>query len=217
MTNDKSGEYLLSASEIRWPTKGDKLFAVADDPHDNANITGAFRFERMIQGYKEAADLMVDKSVSEHHMRDSLVFPIIFNYRHFLELWLKYLLAEYGPIVGIEANWKSHCLGTLWKEFMKVLELNKFDLTESDHVVKENILEFAKIDPNSFSFRYPVDTKGNPVPADYDRLHLPTLADCIKAVDGYFYGCNEYLGNLKDIDQDESRDYMFENNDPDPY
>ena len=68
----------------------------------------------MTDGYKTAADLMVAAAGQDRLTRDTLVFPIIFNYRHFLEISLKYLLATYGPNVDIESNWRSHDLATLW-------------------------------------------------------------------------------------------------------
>lgn len=198
MAKRKSFEDILD-SEFRWPTQGDKPFVVSDDPFDNANIADD-RFTRlvlMMDGYKEAADLMVEKSAAHPSTRDTLVFPIIFNYRQFLELSLKYQLAEYGPTVGIRPNWKTHDLAALWSEFLAMLEhYGTEDPDEVDPVVGEIILEFAKIDPGSYSYRYPVDRKGNPVPVAYSDLHLPTLADVMNAVGGYFAGCDGYLDHL---------------------
>ncbi len=90
MAKRKSFEYILNA-EFRWPKKGDKPFVVADDPLDNANVADNefTRLVLMMNGYKEATDLMVDRSASDRSTRDTLVFPIIFNYRQFLELSLK--------------------------------------------------------------------------------------------------------------------------------
>ena len=65
----------------------------------------------------------------------------------------------------------------------------------------EIILEFAKIDPGSYSYRYPVDRNGKPVPAAISDLHLPTLADVMNAVEGYFTGCDGYLDNLLSASQ----------------
>jgi len=107
-------------------------------------------------------------------------------------------LATYGPPVGIGPNWETHDLDTLWSEFLAMLErYGTEDPDEADPVVGEIILEFAKIDPRSYSYRYPVDRKGNPVPVAYSDLHLPTLADVMKAVDGYFTGCDGYLDQLR--------------------
>lgn len=198
MAKHKSFEEILN-SEFRWPTKGDKPFVISDDPFDNANIADneRTRLVLMMTGYKEAADLMVKRSAEDRSIRDTLVFPVIFNYRQFLELSLKYQLAVYGPQVSIQPNWKTHDLATLWSEFLAMLErYGTEDPDEADPVVGEIILEFAKIDPASYSYRYPVDRKGNPVPVAYSDLHLPTLADVMQAVDGYFTGCDGYLDSL---------------------
>jgi hypothetical protein len=142
---------------------------------------------------------MVASATDNRQMRDFLVFPIIFNYRQFLELSLKYQLATYGPAVGIEPNWNTHFLDRLWGEFLEMLERYRSeDPDEADPVVSEIILEFAKIDPASYSYRYPLDRHGNLVPVAYRDLHLPTLADVMEAVAGYFTGCDGYLSSLVD-------------------
>ena len=186
--------------EIRWPKQGDVPFVRADDPYENANIAedGFSRLVLMMGGYKLAADTMVERASAESVDRDLLVFPIIFNYRQFLELSLKYLLAMYGPTVGVEANWSTHDLAALWSEFRVVLEnYGTVDPDKTDPIVGSIVLEFAKIDPGSYSYRYPVDRQGNPVPLMYNELHLETLADVMEAVDAYFTGCDGYLSHLQ--------------------
>lgn len=200
MAKRKSFEDILN-TEFRWPAQGDKPFVEANDPIDNANIAddGFTRLVHMKEGYKSAADLMVEAVANDRPKRDILVFPIIFNYRQFLELSLKYQLATFGPAVGIEPNWKSHDLSKLWAEFLAMLEhYGTDDPDEVDPVVGAIILEFAKIDPSSYSYRYPVDKQGNPVPVAYSDLHLPTLADTMQGVAGYFTGCDGYLSSLLD-------------------
>ena len=198
MAKRKSFEELLN-TKFRWPRQGDRPFVVVDDPLENVNIAddGFTRLVLMMEGYKKAADLMVQASANDSPKRAALVFPIIFNYRQFLELSLKYQLATYGPAVGIRSNWKSHDLATLWTEFLEMLErYGTEDPDEADPVVGEIILEFAKIDPGSYSYRYPVDRLGNPLPVAHGDLHLPTLAEVIEGVAGYFKGCDGYLDHL---------------------
>lgn len=199
MAKRKSFEAILER-KFRWPTKGDAPFVEAADPMDNANIADGFvRLVLMTEGYKKAGDLMVAAAEQDPAERGWLVFPILFNYRHFLELSLKYQLATYGPTVGIEPNWNCHRLEVLWAAFTVMLErYGTDDPDEVDPVVGEIILEFAKIDPASYSYRYPVNKKGEPVPVDRENLHLPTLADVIDGVAGYFTGCGGYLSDLKD-------------------
>lgn len=199
MAKRKSFEDILN-SKFRWPAQGDKPFVMAEDPFDNANIAddGFTRLVLMTDGYKSAADLMVAATADNAPMRHVLVFPIIFNYRQFLELSLKYQIATFGPAVGVESNWKSHDLAKLWSEFVEILErYGTPDPDEADPVVGEIILEFAKIDPGSYSYRYPVDRQGNPVPVAYADLHLPTLANVMQGVAGYFMGCDGYLSDLR--------------------
>lgn len=198
MAKRKTFEEILN-TEFRWPRQGDKPFVVADDPFDNANIADRSftRLVLMTDGYKKAADLMVEATTNDRYARDTLVFPIIFNYRQFLELSLKYQLATYGRGAGIGPNWKTHDLSTLWSGFLDMLDrYGTEDPDDVDPVVGEIVLEFAKIDPSSYSYRYPVDTKGNPIPVSYSDLHLPTLADVMNAVAGYFSGCDGYLDSL---------------------
>ncbi len=200
MTKRKTFEKILNA-DFRWPKKGDRPFVEADDPYDNANIAndGFTRLVLMIEGYKRAADLMIAEAVSDRRSRAMLVFPIIFNYRQFLELSLKYQLATFGPAVGIAPNWHTHDLADLWSEFLALLEFyGTEDPDDADPVVGEIVLEFAKIDPRSYSYRYPVDRQGRPVPVAHGDLHLATLADVMEAVAGYFAGCDGYLSSLSD-------------------
>lgn len=187
-------------TEFRWPTAGDAPFIAAGDPRENANIAED-EFARMVlmmEGYKRAANLMVERANADRFERDYLVCPIIFNYRQFLELSLKYMIATYGRTVGIDPVWKSHNLAYLWQRFVEVLKrYGTTDPDEADPVVGEIIAEFAKIDPGSDSYRYPVDTKGNPIPITYGDLHLPTLADVMNGVAGYFTGCDGLLSDLQ--------------------
>lgn len=186
--------------EFRWPRKGDQPFTQSAHWQDNAHINqdGYSRLVMMMAGYKKAADLMVERATQARGDRDALVFPIIFNYRQFIELSLKYLIAIYGHTVGVPANWKSHDLSALWKTFMEVLDgYGHAPSDQTNSVVAETVAEFAKVDPSSFSYRYPVDTKGNPIPIEHEQLDLVALADFVEALEGYFTGCDGYLDHLQ--------------------
>jgi len=191
----------LLNSEFRWPKMEDQPFVASDEFMANAVVADdeSTRLVLMMEGYKKAGDLMVKQATDCRADRDFLVFPIIFNYRQFLELSLKYLISNYGPTVDIKPNWRSHDLAELWKEFLELLDgYGTSDPDEVDPVVGKIIAEFSKIDPGSYSYRYPVDRNGNPIPIEYTDLHLPTLADVLNGVAGYFTGCDGYLSELKD-------------------
>lgn len=200
MTVDKDDfEYVLER-EFRWPRPGDSPFKQSPDSRNNAYINrhGQGRLYHMMAGYKMAADLLVQHAQTEVRDRDSLVFPIIFTYRQFVELSLKYLIATYGPTVGIEANWSSHDLSVLWRRLSDVLTgYGHDDMEEADPVVAGIVAEFSKVDPKSFSYRYPVDRNGGRIPIAHEELDLAILADVMDALDGYFTGCDGYLDHLQ--------------------
>ncbi len=185
---------------FRWPKAGDRLFQVS--PHWDGNACVAehphSRMVMMMSGYKRCADLMVEQATRYRPDRDSLVFPIIFNYRQYLELSLKYLISSYGLTVEVDPIWNSHKLTQLWTRFMQVLDRYGAD---DDHdattAVAKIVAEFARVDPNSFSFRYPVDTQGQAIELTHDYLDLAALADVMRGVDGFFSGCDGYLDALQ--------------------
>ncbi|WP_246088671.1 hypothetical protein [Phreatobacter stygius] len=176
-------------------------FKKSDDWSRNASIgkCGHGRLIMMMTGYKSAADLMVEKSRESNYDRDCLVFPILFNYRQFIELSLKYLISTYGYTVSIEANWKSHDLAFLWSEFLKILDAyGADDPDQTNPVVGAIVAEFSKVDPRSYSYRYPVDLNGNLIPITYEELDLEALADVMEGVGAYFSGCDGYLSSLQE-------------------
>lgn len=198
MTEEATFESLLER-DLRWPRIGDKAFTQSGDTLANAYIHkhGHGRFVMMMSRYKKGADLMVARSSHNDVDRDSLVFPVVFNYRQSLELSLKYLIAMYGYTVGVAPNWKTHDLGALWRTFCDVLKLYGHDQNEADQVVAEIVAEFAKVDPASFSYSYPVDTKGRAIPIAHQQLDVSTLAEVMGAAENYFTGCDGYLSHLQ--------------------
>jgi hypothetical protein len=152
----------------------------------------------MTEGYRKGADLMVECALISAVNRDILVYPVIFCYRQFVELSLKHLLANYGPSFGAKPNWEDHRLDKLWVEFKKILEHVGF-CGEDDEVVQNIVTEFGKIDPESFTFRFPVTKKGNPVPMTLSELDLGELRDVVGRVAAYLIGCDCYFSELKNV------------------
>lgn len=186
--------------EFRWPRKGDQPFKKSENAGWNAEIEQRphGRLVMMVEGYKLGAEMMVERSRNDRFDRAALVYPIIFNYRHFIELSLKYIIAIYGPSVGVEANWKTHDLSILWTTFTEVLTgYGHAELDVTDPAVSVIVAEFAKVDPGSFSFRYPVDRCGKRIPISHEELDLEALADVICGLHAYFMGCDGYLDSLQ--------------------
>lgn len=86
----------------------------------------------------------------------------------------------------------------MWSIFVQVLDdYGHEDEEGTEAVVAKIISEFARVDPRSFSYRYPVDTKGNLLNLAHREIDLHRLADVINGLDGYFSGCDGYLDDLQ--------------------
>lgn len=199
MAEAKSLSEIVNAN-FSWPEVGGQTLVESDDPFANA-VVAAREYSRrgvMSAGYKKAGDILVDASEADRATRDFLVFPVIFNYRHFLELELKNLIAIFGPSAGVQPIWNSHDLVTLWNVFFGILGDYGIETNESDQSVHSTVLEFARIDLRSDSFRYPLNSRGLSFSVPVSRLHLPTLKAKLDAVSNYFAGCEGYLSALHD-------------------
>jgi len=110
------------------------------------------------QGYLLAANTIYDSIESDRFRQNTLVYPMIFNYRQFLELQIKELSAIGNNYLGREKDFDSgHQLKKLWDEYRNNIlkEINPdFDQALLDNV-EELIVEFVAEDPGSTNYRYP--------------------------------------------------------------
>lgn len=196
MGNQLNFERILE-QEFRWPRPGDDPFANSGGINASIADDDFSRFVLMMEGYKRAAESLVDRCLADWREASCLVFPIMFLYRHCLELQLKYIINTYGVHVGCPPAWKTHDLTRLWGQFKRVLdEFGADDPEHTDSVVESIVAQFAKVDRDSSSHRYPCDIKGNPLPVIQDRVDLQTLKDVMDGVFGYFSGCDGYMDAL---------------------
>jgi hypothetical protein len=186
----------LLSKKMRWPTKGDAPFRKTGTQQDAYFWTrGEQRKYAMAESYKLAADILVDQAVClSHGDRDYLAYPILFSYRHYIELSLKMMIASYGSPI-----WDRHELDVLWKKLEEIfVEYGVEDPDGATKAAKRIVLEFAKIDPKSFSNRYPVDTKGEEIAHSMEALDLANLKDVMEGLGRYFGGTDSYLEHLKE-------------------
>ncbi len=103
------------------------------------------------EGYHEAASLLVDL-IDGKLQKDYIVYPILFLYRHYLELMLKTLILEISGTDGKALPPKlgnEHKLTTLWDSLLTLIP----PATGQD-IAGKLLGEFTLIDPQSISFRY---------------------------------------------------------------
>jgi hypothetical protein len=92
-----------------WPSPREALF-VETHPFRGAWAASQSdeRLYRMIQGFRDAGDLLAAEGAADPNRAQNLLYPAIFNYRQSIELHLKYILMAYGPLAGEKPDFKSH-------------------------------------------------------------------------------------------------------------
>lgn len=130
------------------------------------------------EGYRLAADHVLDLAFQKSAERDFLIYPVCFLYRQFLELSLKEAIRYAEELVEGEAGRTPdhHRLQGLWTRFQIAMKkVTDGSLDDEVGVIENAVVQFAQLDPTSQAFRYPVDTKGEPVRHIRERVNLPAL------------------------------------------
>ncbi len=145
---------------------GDPLFGFDEDFEVGASEvlmlggSDAYTHESMALAYKSAADILVQKALDRDETSWEIAAPILYLYRHSLELYLKW---------ATQSNAKSHNLVGMINQ---ANELAKQRIGKELHPeVIERMQEFAEYDENGFSFRY-ADVSGD---AQYSQTTVKLL------------------------------------------
>src|SRR5438094_5882579 len=149
-----------SITKLPWPRRGDILFDHADDWYYNACLNRQYdNWELYAIGYKTAADILVQYVIDTRSERDTLVFPIVFNYRQYLELRCKEIIRVGRMLSNEPAEFpQMHDLRKLWIVCRETIANSEPSASETDfQAIDEAIAQFCAVDPKSEAFRYPMD------------------------------------------------------------
>src|SRR4051812_21456846 len=124
MSDSKSAFEDLLDGMPPLPSKEDKLFGTAEDWWNNACLNYAWNgWHIYALGYKEAADTLVSHVNDRGRNQDTLVYPIVFLYRQYLELALKDLIREGRSLEDIAEPFpRSHRIDELWRVCKSLLQ-----------------------------------------------------------------------------------------------
>lgn len=167
----------------------------------------------IIEGYKSASFELVDNLLDNNETGwlelDSKIYPVVFLFRHFLEMILKDTIRfeklikqeTYSNEVGFPT---IHSLERLWNELRPMLEVryaNFGDDIKKEHIerndaVESLIKEIDTLDKGSYAFRYPFDKpQGNNDTISYSlptmTIGLDNLKNIMLKLTIYFEGINE--------------------------
>ena len=164
-------------------------------------------------GYREAANRLAKEFMRSARTPDYAGYPILYLYRHSLELYLKAIVYRGARIMGLLGKtqpevsklFKHHGLLTLilpvraifhamqWNFALEESELASF--TEFEHFVRR----LDSIDSGSYSFRYPIDPGGQAVLQHHLTINIPNFAKIMDPLLGLLEGAAIMLDESFDI------------------
>jgi hypothetical protein len=151
-----------------WPTKGDKPFISAKDGVRFSISSIDCLFPAHAKAYKRAADILLDKCIADgdEPRNDILIFPVLFLYRHYIELNLKMIIDvgikwDFFRKEDVEKDRTGHNLAKLWNHAQKLLIDRWPGADQKPLKATETVInEIHQADPNSQVFRYDTNTDG---------------------------------------------------------
>jgi hypothetical protein len=186
------------------PEADDVLFAFdSRDPMANACLNISWRPDLFYSsGYLEGARQLVHHVLRTHSDQDMLIFPIVFLYRHHVELLLKRLLMVTSSVVNKSLSaaevkhLRKHRIDLLWNDVKQTLYASCRGASAAPPT-KENVAgvdsyvkQLTNVDRDSQSFRYPTSNEGSATLSGLTRINIRTFAERMESL------CN-FLGSIE--------------------
>ena len=187
---------------------GDALFRRAAYWSRNAHLTlGGKGIESYAVGYKEAADVLAARFLEDWQGMDGLVYPIVFLYRHALELRLKQVIVAGQQLLDISVDFQEelldkHKLLELWKIYRKILRGVKCwpaDPPQTLDAIEALVKDFDEKDPEGINFRYPHTIKrkgGKPTLPNLTHVDIKNLHEVMQRLAVFFERQMDGIGEM---------------------
>ncbi len=179
----------------RWPKKGDRLQRKTKDWETGVDFSddGISRHVHIWHGYMSAGDALVEEYRRNPHQRHFLIYPILFMYRHAIELAIKWILTMYGGYATKDIV--SHDLSELWKLCWEVIDVAG-DGDGSTDIVEPIIKQMHDVDKSALAFRYGFDKNAKPPTLPKGVYDPQNIRDVMTGVGHFFDGTDGMLDHL---------------------
>ena len=191
--------------------QNNKINASVFELYEQADTDGIWRYNAFWSptsyvyalAYKDAADNLISYAVS-HNAIDIALYPVMFLYRHYLELQLKETLRI---ITEGRKHYGRHPLVKLWEKLRQSLREEGFeqhlDAAFLD-AIGMRIDEFDKMDKKSQTFRYPLDGKGAEWSPPFKQINLWQVSAIVGEIDDYLQGFLLHIANEAEANEEDA-------------
>jgi hypothetical protein len=193
------------------PRPDDVLFG-PDDEFSRANAwLGSLSRTDLpyLEGYRRGARTLAEHVCKNLVDQDFLVYPIVYLYRHHVELSLKRLIVVAANLAEEELdhqtskNLEKHRLDQLWADLKRLLTPERsgveIDQPESDGI-GSYIKQLSTIDPEAHAFRYARDKKGK-ISLDQapEYINIAAFAELMERLCTSLAGLDSYFDHLIEV------------------
>lgn len=156
---------------------------------DSACVNFGHDLHLYAAGFREGAEALLTAVRANRHGQDFLVYPIVYNLRHAVELLLKQVIRASRNLLDEAGDFPdSHKLDDLWNTCKPLLKRIWPD-DPAYSTVESTVERLVELDPEGETFRYPVTKKqqGTRQPTLNPELHQLDLgalvADVVEVID----------------------------------
>ena len=181
--------------EYRWPQEGDRLIPDASSEANSESFERSLdRHADIWSGYLSAGRELAKLLLRGHSTEAEMLYPLLFCYRHGIEMALKWLVARFGGRYGLKAK-DTHNLWELWKD---VATINcETGHSEGEVAAPEALIrELHELDRTSEAFRYAVNRRGELIQLPSSAIDLAHLKDVMDGLSHFFEGFRIELEEL---------------------
>jgi hypothetical protein len=192
-----------------WPFPDDRLLGKVLS-WNNVTSFSAHPDERpalMLRGYFRAGHVLVEKCSKNLNEAHALIYPILFCYRHALEMAMQGIVSAYGHRYGVSLpTKKDHNLDPLWKCCKAIFTHpdNKSAAVGASRVEKV-IKQFHSLDIRNEAFRYSEKKDGTFIPLPNDAIDLINLREIMKRLESFFTGAEGHLDLVQSANDEMER------------
>ena len=129
------------------------------------------------EGYFEATLLLLQEAKKLGARVAIIGYPVCLNFRHALELYIKYLITELSKVARIDATYKlNQSLKANWKVAKKLMNRTTFLAAQEQVAVIENAVNnLMEVDPKGDIFRYTESIMDDQHLKDWSDINLEVI------------------------------------------
>jgi hypothetical protein len=144
------------------------------------------------KGYTLAANRLSGFLLEAPRFSDYEAYPVVFLYRHALELSLKHIIYSSVKLAafkylddidhGLQNSHELRRLARIVEDILAILFPEDESLRQAMAMVTETCHEFSEIDPRSDGYRYPIDSRGQRSTKRDQVVNLRAVVDRMSSV-----------------------------------